>query len=288
MDEKNLLNRAGITPEFEDGVTTFMEWTKSQHAHMDVEPHNVRLDLCTDGFAPHGEYDRTYFCCPIILTSYNLPPRMCMSSEYIFLTMVIPDPWNSKRLINVYLEPLIEELGEQSFDRGRGQGPPLPAAPSSASQMTYWWDCDNESMFWVFHMWAGKYIQKTFFVSRSSLIRPLWLANEMWLQLQAYWASENFQQESSKNKENRAAKQTASSTVYRGGSSAVSMHKRKLEAKLDRPPKQMEVIERCYKKKEEDGRSGPRATKLMEDHQPQATANDGPTPTESEALVEMI
>ncbi|KAL0433737.1 UNVERIFIED_CONTAM: hypothetical protein Slati_2708000 [Sesamum latifolium] len=35
---------------------------------------------------------------------------MCMSSEYIFLTMVIPGQSNPKRLIDVYLEPLIEEL----------------------------------------------------------------------------------------------------------------------------------------------------------------------------------
>ncbi|KAL0349543.1 UNVERIFIED_CONTAM: hypothetical protein Sradi_4103500 [Sesamum radiatum] len=35
---------------------------------------------------------------------------MCMSSEYIFLMMVIPGPSNLKRLIDVYLEPLIEEL----------------------------------------------------------------------------------------------------------------------------------------------------------------------------------
>ncbi|KAL0458240.1 UNVERIFIED_CONTAM: hypothetical protein Slati_0451200 [Sesamum latifolium] len=35
---------------------------------------------------------------------------MCMSSEYMFLTMVIPGPSNLKRLIDVYLEPLIKEL----------------------------------------------------------------------------------------------------------------------------------------------------------------------------------
>ncbi|KAL0283110.1 UNVERIFIED_CONTAM: hypothetical protein Sangu_2910700 [Sesamum angustifolium] len=35
---------------------------------------------------------------------------MCMSCEYIFLMMVIPDLSNLKRLIDVYLEPLIEEL----------------------------------------------------------------------------------------------------------------------------------------------------------------------------------
>ncbi|KAK4402397.1 hypothetical protein Sango_0980400 [Sesamum angolense] len=35
---------------------------------------------------------------------------MCMSSEYMFLTMVMPDTSNPKRLIDVYLEPLIQVL----------------------------------------------------------------------------------------------------------------------------------------------------------------------------------
>ncbi|KAL0386565.1 UNVERIFIED_CONTAM: hypothetical protein Slati_4594200 [Sesamum latifolium] len=108
-------------------------------------------------------------------------------------------------------------------------------------------------------MFAGKYIRKTFSLARSSLVMPLWLANEICLQLQAYWASEGFQQESSKNKANRAANPTASSTMYRGESSSVGMHKRKLEVELGRPPKQMEVFKRCYKKKEDGGWSGPRA-----------------------------
>ncbi|KAL0367358.1 UNVERIFIED_CONTAM: hypothetical protein Sradi_3625900 [Sesamum radiatum] len=80
------------------------------HPNFTAEPRNVRLGLCTDGFAPHGHYDRTYSCWSIIFTPYNLPSRMCMSSEYMFLMMVIPGPSNLKRLINVYLEPLIEEL----------------------------------------------------------------------------------------------------------------------------------------------------------------------------------
>ncbi|KAL0394989.1 UNVERIFIED_CONTAM: hypothetical protein Slati_4465100 [Sesamum latifolium] len=35
---------------------------------------------------------------------------MCMTSEYIFLAIVIPDPSSPKHLVDVYLEPLIEEL----------------------------------------------------------------------------------------------------------------------------------------------------------------------------------
>ncbi|KAL0409440.1 UNVERIFIED_CONTAM: hypothetical protein Sradi_1878400 [Sesamum radiatum] len=57
-------------------------WRHFDLTHRDfaVEPRNVRLGLCTDGFAPHGQYGRTYSCWPIILTLYNLPLGMCMSS----------------------------------------------------------------------------------------------------------------------------------------------------------------------------------------------------------------
>ncbi|KAL0325311.1 UNVERIFIED_CONTAM: hypothetical protein Sradi_5100400 [Sesamum radiatum] len=79
------------------------------------EPCNVRLGFCTEGFGPHGQYDCTYSCWPIIITPYNLPPSTCMSSEYIFLMMVIPSPSIPKRLIDVYLELLIEELLQLSY-----------------------------------------------------------------------------------------------------------------------------------------------------------------------------
>ncbi|KAL0421063.1 UNVERIFIED_CONTAM: hypothetical protein Slati_3129200 [Sesamum latifolium] len=148
-------------------------------------------------------------------------------------------------------------------------------------KIIYCWDCDNESMFRVFHMFVRKYIRKTFSCAWSTLVKPLWLANDIWLQLQVYWASEGFQQESSKNKANRAANPTASFTVYRGGSPSVGMYKRKLEAELGRPPKQMEVFERCYKKKEDGNWSRPRGAeetfqKLMEDHRPQPMASHTP------------
>ncbi|KAL0291085.1 UNVERIFIED_CONTAM: hypothetical protein Scaly_2649600 [Sesamum calycinum] len=76
----------------------------------DAEPRNVRLGLCTNGFAPHGRYGRTYSCWLVIITPYNLSSSMCMSSEYMFLMMVIPGLSNPKRLVDVYLGPLIKEL----------------------------------------------------------------------------------------------------------------------------------------------------------------------------------
>ncbi|KAK4409349.1 hypothetical protein Sango_0007900 [Sesamum angolense] len=87
-------------------------WKHFDRMYLDFaeELRNVQLGLCTDDFTPQGQYNRTYSCWPVIITPCNLPPSMCMSFEYIFLTMVIPSHSNLKCLIDVYLELLIEEL----------------------------------------------------------------------------------------------------------------------------------------------------------------------------------
>ncbi|KAL0319891.1 UNVERIFIED_CONTAM: hypothetical protein Sradi_5250600 [Sesamum radiatum] len=73
-------------------------WRHFDRTHPDfaAEPRNIRLGLCMDGFAPQGQYGRTYICWPIILTPYNLPPRMCMSFEYVFLNDGHPRPFQSE------------------------------------------------------------------------------------------------------------------------------------------------------------------------------------------------
>ncbi|KAL0294795.1 UNVERIFIED_CONTAM: hypothetical protein Sradi_6868000 [Sesamum radiatum] len=60
-------------------------WKHFDRTHPDLaaEPRNIRLGLCTDGFALHGQYDHAYSYWPVILTLYNLPLGMCMSSEYV-------------------------------------------------------------------------------------------------------------------------------------------------------------------------------------------------------------
>ncbi|KAL0409641.1 UNVERIFIED_CONTAM: hypothetical protein Sradi_1898500 [Sesamum radiatum] len=81
------------------------------YTNLTVEPCNVRFGyVCARLFAPHEQYDRTYSCWLLILKPYNLSLGMCMSFEYMFLMMVIPGPSNPKHLIDVYLDPVIEEL----------------------------------------------------------------------------------------------------------------------------------------------------------------------------------
>ncbi|KAL0420722.1 UNVERIFIED_CONTAM: hypothetical protein Slati_3095100 [Sesamum latifolium] len=66
MHNKNFLGRAGLTPEFEDGVKTFIESAKGQRGHMDRDkircpcqkckntkfrtPNKVSYHLCMRGF----------------------------------------------------------------------------------------------------------------------------------------------------------------------------------------------------------------------------------------------
>ncbi|XP_058731844.1 uncharacterized protein LOC131603526 isoform X1 [Vicia villosa] len=75
------------------------------------DPRNVRLGLCTDGFTPYIQASSTpYSCWPVIVTPYNLPPEMCMTKPYLFLTCLVPGPYNPKAKIDVYLQPLIDDL----------------------------------------------------------------------------------------------------------------------------------------------------------------------------------
>ncbi|XP_049410700.1 uncharacterized protein LOC125873917 [Solanum stenotomum] len=92
-----------------------------------AEPRNVRLGLCADGFTPFSVGATPYSCWPVFITPYNLPPEMCMTSPYIFLNCVIPGSSNPKSKIDVYLQPLIDELkllwseGVETWDISRKQ-----------------------------------------------------------------------------------------------------------------------------------------------------------------------
>jgi len=82
----------------------------SVHPHFSAESRNVRLRLCTNRFNPFGSFAALYSYWPVILMVYNLPPRMCMRPEFMFLSMVIPGPSSPGRNIDVCLRPLIDEL----------------------------------------------------------------------------------------------------------------------------------------------------------------------------------
>ncbi|XP_039119353.1 uncharacterized protein LOC120255636 [Dioscorea cayenensis subsp. rotundata] len=98
------------------------------------EPRNIRLGLCADGFSPHSQYGQAYSCWLVITTPYNLPPGMCMKNPYMFLSLICPGPKNPKKNIDVFLQPLIEELkhlwevGVETYDINLGKNFNMRAA----------------------------------------------------------------------------------------------------------------------------------------------------------------
>ncbi|XP_010456912.1 PREDICTED: uncharacterized protein LOC104738435 [Camelina sativa] len=89
------------------------EWKNFQQLHPSfaAEPRNVYLGLCTDGFNPFG-MSKHHSLWPVILTPYNLPPGMCMNTEYLFLTILNSGPNHPRASLDVFLQPLVDELTE--------------------------------------------------------------------------------------------------------------------------------------------------------------------------------
>ncbi|GJR42937.1 hypothetical protein Tco_1311040 [Tanacetum coccineum] len=82
--------------------TKYLEFAK--------EPKNVRLGLAADGFNPFGNLSQSYNMWPVILTTYNLPPWLCMKESSFMLTLLIPGPKSLGKDIDVYLRPLIDDI----------------------------------------------------------------------------------------------------------------------------------------------------------------------------------
>ncbi|GKA97070.1 hypothetical protein Tco_0824964 [Tanacetum coccineum] len=88
----------------------------------------VRLGLAADGFNLFGNLSQAYSMWPVILTTYNLPPWLCMKESSFMLTLLIPGPKSLGKDIDVYLRPLIEDLkvlwdrkGIETIDVASGQ-----------------------------------------------------------------------------------------------------------------------------------------------------------------------
>ncbi|KAL6313164.1 hypothetical protein AAG906_016741 [Vitis piasezkii] len=76
------------------------------------EPRNVRLGLASDGFNPFGNMSISYSMWPVVLIPYNLPPWMCMKQTFFMLSLLIPGPTAPGNDIDIYLQPLIDELND--------------------------------------------------------------------------------------------------------------------------------------------------------------------------------
>nr|GEU68616.1 hypothetical protein [Tanacetum cinerariifolium] len=87
-------------------------WKNIDTKYLDFakEPRNVRLGLVVDGFNLFGNLSHSYSMWPVILTTYNLPPWLCMKESSFMLTLLIPSLKSLGKEIDVYLRPLIDDL----------------------------------------------------------------------------------------------------------------------------------------------------------------------------------
>ncbi|XP_054817820.1 uncharacterized protein LOC129317532 [Prosopis cineraria] len=88
------------------------EWTRFdwKYPEFGKEDRNLRLALSTDGMNPHGMQSSTHSTWPMMMVIYNLPHWLCMKRKYIMLSLLISGPKQPENDIDVYLEPLIEDL----------------------------------------------------------------------------------------------------------------------------------------------------------------------------------
>lgn len=104
------------------------------HSWFALDSRNVRLGLATDGFNPFGLMSVSYSTWPVILIPYNLPPWLCLKQPFWIMSMIIPGPKSPGNDIDVYLQPLIEELkqlwehGVETYDASLEQNFRLHAA----------------------------------------------------------------------------------------------------------------------------------------------------------------
>ncbi|XP_073224719.1 uncharacterized protein [Cicer arietinum] len=84
----------------------------SQHPDFSCDPRNVRLGLASDGFNPFKTMSISHSTWPIVLIPYNLPPWMCMKQPNFILSLLIPGPKGPGNKLDIYMQPLVEELKE--------------------------------------------------------------------------------------------------------------------------------------------------------------------------------
>ncbi|XP_004510005.1 uncharacterized protein [Cicer arietinum] len=106
----------------------------TKHQDFSLETRNIRLGLASDGFNPFRTMSLSHSTWPVVLTIYNYPPSLCLKPENCLMSLLIPGPRSPGNAIDVYMQPLIEELkilwdvGVETYDISRNQSFQMRAA----------------------------------------------------------------------------------------------------------------------------------------------------------------
>ena len=83
------------------------------------EVRHLWFALSTDGMNPFDQVRSNHNTWPVMLCIYNLPPWICMKRSYIQMSLLIQGPRQPRNDIDVFLEPVIDELVDM-FEKGCG------------------------------------------------------------------------------------------------------------------------------------------------------------------------
>jgi hypothetical protein len=75
-----------------------------------VEVRNIKFGLSTDGINPFRETGSSHCTWNATLCIYNLPSWLCMKRKFIMMPFFISGPVQVGNYIDVYLQPLIDDL----------------------------------------------------------------------------------------------------------------------------------------------------------------------------------
>ncbi|WVZ76869.1 hypothetical protein U9M48_024793 [Paspalum notatum var. saurae] len=111
-------------------------WKDFDSSYLDFafDSRNLRLAVASDGFSPFRTFNSTYSIWPVILVPYNLPPWKCMKQTNFILSLVIPSPRAPGADMDVYLEPLVDDMvdmfvkGIRTYDASKDECFQLRAA----------------------------------------------------------------------------------------------------------------------------------------------------------------
>jgi hypothetical protein len=97
-----------MLPHPADGI----QWRNFDRKPKDfaAEVRNIRFGLSTDGMNPFGETESSHSIWPITLCIYSLLSWLCMKRKIIMTPLLISGPVQVGNDIDVYLQPLIDDL----------------------------------------------------------------------------------------------------------------------------------------------------------------------------------
>ena len=88
-------------------------WKAFDEIHKDdirvIDPRNQRVAISMDGFNPFGMTTTQYSCWPLFFMPLNLPLES-LCKKHIFPTLIILGPNYPGKNMNVYMQPLWDDL----------------------------------------------------------------------------------------------------------------------------------------------------------------------------------